>query len=418
MVIDERTKKPSDRRTLIRGIVAIYKINSNYFYEFGYFKPDNDTILLYNPQTGDSCHCISKLIHEDIMFSKKTGFYMIKPERLLARIEHAVIKGHGAFPYGINREYEAAKNLNNFKGAQKIISEDQIKFSEYLKYTFGLEFETSEGYVPQDMCFRDGLIPLRDGSITGIEYSTVVLEGNKGLNLLRQQCETLKDFTEFNKNCALHIHFGGYPINEKFIFVLYRILYYIQFDIEKLIPPYSFYTGKYKDNGKEYCAPLPFFYTFNDLYNYMSDGRTRYTGNLYQCHPDDLDHEHKWQIHSRYHNFNFVNMLFYDGAKTLELRFLRPSFNFNKILLWIYIFNAILLFAENESRKLTLADIEADEKKYSRMGLLRIFEQVYPDDLVEYLTDGVVKLKCIVKNQVENGDMIGECVRFEDKIFK
>ena len=46
------------------------------------------------------------------------------------------------------------------------------------------------GYIPQEICYRDGLIPLRDGSISGLEYSTVILKGNKGINLLQQQVET------------------------------------------------------------------------------------------------------------------------------------------------------------------------------------------------------------------------------------
>ena len=42
----------------------------------------------------------------------------------------------------------------------------------------------SKGYVPENKCFENGLIPLRDGSITGLEYSTVVLEGKQGINTL------------------------------------------------------------------------------------------------------------------------------------------------------------------------------------------------------------------------------------------
>ena len=55
MIIDERTKEPRrDRRDLTRGVVAIYEIDGNYFYEFGYFKPDNDTVMLFNAQTGET----------------------------------------------------------------------------------------------------------------------------------------------------------------------------------------------------------------------------------------------------------------------------------------------------------------------------------------------------------------------------
>ena len=416
-VINEKDKSVTDTCLVERGIVAIYKNDGSYVFEYGYFQPDSESILFYNTYAERTEICISQHISKYIMFSKKIGYYIATPQRTVERVEHMIVKGCGNYPYRIEKEYEAIKSFDIFKDRQYIDQEVNYDFAKYLKYTFGVEFETSEGYIPQNICFKDGLIPLRDGSITGIEYSTVVLKGNFGLNLLRQQCEDLRQYTEFNKNCALHIHFGGYPIDRKYIFVLYCLLYHLQNDILQMIPPYSFNTGKYKDNGKDYCAPLPFFDTFEDMYYYMSDNNTNFMGDLYQAHPSDVEHERKWNIHARYHNFNFINMLFYDSAKTLELRFLRPSFNFNKILLWIMIFNGILLYAEKEAANLTLKDIETNKNKYSRMGLLRIFENVYPDNVISYLTDGLIKLKCVVKNQINNGDRIGEYTSFEDKIF-
>lgn len=417
MVIEERTRKVVSDRKLCRGIVYIMHVDGHVFFEYGYFYPSCENILLYDERDGCTHDCISKNISDDIMFSNKTGYYIIKPQRRVDINEHRNIRGHGNYPYRINREYEAMKSFDLFKGNQKVVSPKSFPLSKYLQYTFGVEFETSEGYVPQDICYRDGLIPLRDGSISGIEYSTVVLSGEEGLNLLKQQCETLTEHCSFNKNCALHIHFGGYPINETAIFILYRLLYCIQNDIEKFIPPYSFKTSQYKDNGKDYCLPIPFFQTFAELYLYMSGGNAKYLGDLCQAHPCDIERMRKWEIHTRYHNFNFVNMMFYKTCKTLELRFLRPSFNFDKIYLWIAIFNGILQFAEKESHFYTLKDIEKNPRKYQRIGIMSILETVYDDEMLDYILDGIIKMKCIVKNQIENGDMIGENVQIEDAIF-
>ena len=109
--------------------------------------------------------------------------------------------------------------------------------------------------------------------------------------------------------------------------------------------------------------------------------------------------------------------MFYKTCKTLELRFLRPSFNFDKIYLWIAIFNGILQFAEKESQFYTLKDIEKNPRKYQRIGIMSILETVYDDEMLDYILDGIIKMKCIVKNQIENGDMIGENVQIEDAIF-
>ena len=417
-IYNERTKqKVAKDRSYIRGIVNIYKTEDGLCLEQGFFKPDSKTVMFFNKYNGCKIPCISGNLSEDMIFSKKMGYYMIKPDSRSKLIEHKYIKGHGDFPYDIPREYEAIKNLNKFQGVEYIVDNKVYELSKYLKYTFGLEFETSAGFVPQDLCYRDGLIPLRDGSISGVEYSSIVLSGNDGLNILRQECETLNEYTEFNKNCALHIHFGGYPINPVQIFALYKILYSLQPDIECLIPEYSFHTGMYKDNGKEYCAELPYFKTFNEFYSYMSCNQLRFLGDLYQAHPCDIERERKWNIQTRYHNFNFINMLFYDCAKTLELRFLRPTFNFEKIKLWIAIFNAILSFAQSDSAGLDLKTLEKEERRYSSITLMDIFYSVYPDNITDELIDGVLKLKCAKNNQAESGDPIGARVDIEDKIF-
>ena len=73
-----------------------------------------------------------------------------------------------------------------------------------------------------------------------------------------------------------------------------------------------------------------------------------YFGSFVQPHPNDLTRERKWQIPQRYHMCNFVNMFCYNVNKTIEMRFLAPTYNLEKILTWLYIFNAILIYAETK----------------------------------------------------------------------
>ena len=122
----------------------------------------------------------------------------------------------------------------------------EYTLSKYLKYTFGLEFETSMGYIPEDICFRDGLIPLRDGSISGLEYSTVVLNGNDGLSLLKQELESLKEYTAFNKECSLHIHLGGFPLDPNAIIRAQTLCRLLEKDISQLVPSLTFRSSEYE----------------------------------------------------------------------------------------------------------------------------------------------------------------------------
>lgn len=418
-VFEETTGKLCSSARLRRGIVAIYETNNELILEFGFFKRSNKNACLYDDRTGDVLDLISSDISDKIIFSTKIGYYIIKPQSANKLIEHICTKGNGSFPYNISREYAAAKNLDIFEGVQEVLNYENFDIAKYLYYSFGLEFETSAGYVPADICFRDGLIPLRDGSISGVEYSSVVLSGNSGLQLLKQECDTLKKYTVFDKNCALHIHLGGYPISPERIMYLYKLLYFIQDEIEVLLPRLSFYTSEYKDNGKDYCAKIPFFNTFSELYYYMSCNNTNFLGDLYQAHPNDINKEHKWNITTRYHNFNFVNMLFYTSPKTLELRFFRPTFNFEKILLWLAIFNGLLMYAQSESNDMSLQQVESDDLtetlKYT--SLSHILSIVYPDNIYDYIVDGISKLRAVLKNQDAVNDPIGARIDIENSIF-
>ena len=77
--------------------------------------------------------------------------------------------GREAFPYNLDKTvYNAKFEEHLFKGKQSVANRIEFKFINELPYTFGLEFETAGGYLPQHKLYELGLIPLRDGSITGI----------------------------------------------------------------------------------------------------------------------------------------------------------------------------------------------------------------------------------------------------------
>lgn len=426
-VIDESTRGfiPKDTEGYVRGVVYISKDHV----EFGWFKssPDNIVIRLRNNCFGGDLYTgISKEALPDLVWSNTTGCY-ITPYGLTERdlFKHKVIRGQGNFPYQFPRKYEAAESFHLFKDVQRVVNEEDFELSKHLNYTFGLEFETSQGYIPQEICFRDGLIPLRDGSISGIEYSTVVLEGNKGVNLLKQQLETLKKYTAFNKECALHIHMGGYPVDPISIYALYSVWYAVERDLEGrgYVPGYTFYTSKYKANNKDYCKQLPTEYCFEDLFAYLTG--KRYLGSLVQPHPADVEKRAKWNIKSRYYGLNLINMVCYKGPKTVEFRFLRPTFNFKKIALWLYILNGVLNYAKSfaeEWKKEGNCSTENMTKEIVNRrykGIRWLLEKVYSgnESLIEELNDGLDRLQLAVQAQHNNGDYCGRDTFLEDELF-
>lgn len=297
-VFDELTKRWMSSRNCTK--IVIQQLPKQII--FGYTsKPDRIVKVLMASSEGYSDYFETdlNLYKGKLLYSKRKGVYFspIHYDEDFILTEQ-LIKGSGDFPYILARKYEAVENFNAFKGKQEIKDHETLyPLAKYLKYTFGLEFETSQGYVPEDVCYRDGLIPLRDGSITGPEYSTVVLKGGEGLSLLHQQVETLKEYTDFNKECSLHIHLGGYPLNPDTIYNLYLVCKTIEPELEDILPALTFNSAEYKGNGKDYCKRLAPYGSFESMYLHLV-GR-QFFGSFTQAHPGDRERKRKWNIPTR-----------------------------------------------------------------------------------------------------------------------
>lgn len=359
-----------------------------------------------------------ELIDRDIVFSPTYGNYVICRKDSV-QLETLSL-GRGRYPYTFTREYEAVKHFDIFNDVMKKMASAKNGL-EPPKHTFGVEFETSSGYLPQEECFNTGLIPLRDGSIGACEYSTVVMKGCGGLDLLRTQAETLKKYTVFDKECALHMHLGGFPLSSKAIFVLYVICFYLERDMYyNMLPRLSFRTGEYKANGKDYCLKLPEFHSFLDLYKFFV-GRD-YGGSLSQPHPQDPDRDHKWQIHNRYYGLNLINMLCYKSPKTVEFRFLRPTFNWKKLFFWVYFFDMIVCLAETLSTKLSNKEFtyifDYVMKYMSKTNIHSIiWDYTSRTSLREFLSGMMLVNTAVIDSQTAVNDYYGKRIDIEDVII-
>lgn len=415
-VFNFTTQTYEEEENLFRTVVGI----KEGIFELGYCSVDDPNLVMC--KLGFTGLYINHVLlnentREYFKYSNYLGRYVYK--HAVSSKEYRTIftrLGRGDFPYELNKEYEAVNCFDQFNNKQELLYTHQYELSKYLKYTFGVEFETYSGYIPEHICYRDGLIPLRDGSLDGgIEYSTIVLEGNKGLNLLNQQVDTLKEYTLFNKECSLHFHFGGFPVNDKYIWSFYSIWKFLESSLNPILPNYTYNTACYKNSEKDYCKQLPSFNTFSDLYQFFTT--QKYFGNLYQPHPKDPNQRAKWNINGRYYCVNFINMLCYKNPKTIEFRLLRPTYNKHKIMFWLYVFNAILTTAERVASKCDNIDDVTKVIYKSDYSLFSILFSTYPQDIADTLINDYYTLEQVINIQSDLGDNIGMRIDVEDKLF-
>ena len=176
--------------------------------------------------------------------------------------------------------------------------------------------------------------------------------GFAGINLLANQMKELKKSCSIDRNCSVHLHLGGFPLNEDKIVNLYNLCFELQEEIGGLFPYYIYETGAYKANGKDYCKRLPGKTgTIESLYRFLADGNSDWNGSFTMSHPNDPRRDQKWNVHSRYYFVNFINMLFGANVKTVEFRVHNATTNIDKLVNWLYICMAILNYAENNKTK-------------------------------------------------------------------
>ncbi|AGO48930.1 amidoligase enzyme [Cellulophaga phage phi14:2] len=359
------------KTTLREGIVD-YDEEGNEFIS-GMFSPDisSNVQIVTNSDTGSKEICISEEIAKKGKFRERlsTGTFFdrtIKNATWFNRITKAPVS-KSSLPYESRfvSKLTEAEHTKSFKPEYNSVQLN--RFGDFLQnngITFGLEFETTAGYIPERLCYKYGLIPLRDGSIEGLEYVTIPFSGRNGLYALKEITKELSKRTKNDFTCALHLHIGGLSRTEESVLSAF-ILSCLTQDEQFLMQP-DYKRGGSKVQKQDYCAPLPVKNIFSKMpevikpenvttwfkkvFNFVSDGKSydSYKGTLdnIETHPSDPSGRSKWNIRSRYFYLNFVPLIF-GNKKTVEFRHHHITTDFDKIMNLIFNCALFVWTAEN-----------------------------------------------------------------------
>ena len=256
--------------------------------------------------------------------------------------------------------------------------------------TFGVEFETSLGRIREPDLYKYGIIPLRDGSVSGFEYTTIPY-GYSSVNLnetsnqalskdllnLKDLCSELTKRCYINSNCSMHIHIGGVRKDKLYLIAVYMLCYMIQDEMFQMFPKFKEDSPKYLGTQKNYCKKLYHLSLFdNCIFDKSSVLKENYCNNInlyfnkifkFLSNGEDigskfnrksLKHpiERKWERHGRYYWVNLVNSVF-SNSRTIEFRLHTATLNFTKTLNWILICSAIVKFADTHTKEIVSGQI-------------------------------------------------------------
>lgn len=292
-------------------------------------------------------------------------------------------------------------------------------------YTFGVEVEVINGFIPSRIRNKIGVKALKDGSLRhengeGIEYVTMPMAGAKGIEVIKLFAKELSKRCEVNNYCSVHIHFGNVRRDKIYVLSLYSLILKIQDEMQKYFP-YS-RLNTIKNDGKVYCRKLEnlglkfdgifkskseeefkegVVKEFNKIYSWLNSGKNlgeeyaeRSINRVYKTTPEGKKmfsdswlrniysvkstyhsiQGNKWDKPQRYYWVNFLN-LFFSPIHTVEFRIHEGSTNFTKMACWMIICASILKYAEDVSTCM----------KTNNITLKDILSNTCSDSLVSYI---------------------------------
>jgi hypothetical protein len=373
IVFDHRVGQYIIKNTdkLQEGVVRI-EANGNLVMGFFTREENGAIITTLEDPTGNTYVCLNKEILENTHYIENlyTGRYS---HRLFTRVEHFLNPGNVSSTLKNTLPYDSRGAMDDLMAYHKNhhkpkISKEVKLYSPILgDLTFGVEYETTKGQIPPTKCKELGLIALKDGSIVGLEYATIPLQGEKGLQTLINGIVELRKYTSYDKDCSLHFHIGNIPRTEEFFLAVWKVLCTLENPMFGLFPLYKKYNFGVK--RKHYTKPLPIVETlfqmdkvitkdniksnFGILYNYLSMGQpyssVKNDLNNVMSHPSDPHGNSKWNIRSRYHWVNLIPLLF-GNKETIEFRLHTPTYDLDKIVNYLVLCTSIINFAKNNTK--------------------------------------------------------------------
>jgi hypothetical protein len=400
---------------LQKGIISIDKESGDAI--MGYFTPNAYRNVTVVGSSGNSYLCLDpSVLPSDLFIENMSNMTFYHKSLKNASFGKRPVNNFSSNGYPMTPSYCLKHYDKDYVEKTKRLSLDSVSTGDIKtkvgalvdninNYSFGFEFETNSGKVPNYRILESGLVPLRDGSINGVEFATIPLQGKKGIALLEKACSLLEKYTTITENESLHLHIGNIPTDKKFIGYLYTVCCILEKEIYSMFPAWYKETSKFKARGKDYNMPLKRELvsadakeTFDNLAFYLSEGK-KYQG-FGNNHPNDPNGDSKWNIHSRYHWCNFIPLLF-GSNNTIEFRIHTPTRDAVKCINWLYICSAIIKYTDELSRK------NVDLATCKHLTLSKILSEVYGYRLSSYLNKYVNDRKANRVSDEANGDRVG-----------
>lgn len=432
------TRRQKDARGLLKGVIGFEKGNP----VLGYFSP--------NPYNNVDARITNlgglKAINEEILAKNgyfenvANGQWVNAKEVGSSKKSLQTIRNEMRFTdrgYNIeDNDADYQKKVEFYKNFTPHISKELKAYAQLIGDTsFGCEIEIAQGYLPYHLQARHGVVICRDGSIDGgPELVTIPLQGVKGLATLKSLSQALETRGDISIACAFHIHLGNIPTDRLFISALYLLCYKIQDELFSMFPGYKTtpngikrknynqklerqgihpLVDKSKDGVEQYVREV-----CTKLFVFLGDGKVTpdmYNNRKVRKHPE----QRKWERHARYYWANLMNM-FFSPRNTVEFRLHEGTTNFQKMVNWLFICNAIVRYAQRNAQDIISSSLT---KKITVKQVFNYYKDQFSGSeqaafLSDYLYAYFKSRKEAFEKDVTKGDLVSQWWINEDKEYR
>lgn len=365
------------RFNILPGIISVSYEKSEPYFEYGWFSSEpliNGVVYDHIKRAVMNIQNVEELRDNLFAYSIKKGCYFLKTRgsHLEQDVPNVDYRRKGYSIEENKGEFELKCEL--FKHYKPVLNKNIRNYTQLLgpDLSFGLEVETISGHLPEHMQYRAGTVICRDGSLTiagtdqiGAEYVTVPMKGTKGVANIQYLMTELQKRCEMDLKCSMHIHFGGFSTDRGYLVALYNLSYQIQDELFKMFPfyktqPEGIKSKNYNQKVTDLFKNIKYFdyknyvdTCYKKLFHFLAGGinPNRKFNRREKHHPAGS----KWNIASRYYWINFNNAIF-SKRNTIEFRLHTPTLNYMKTVIWLFMCNAIIRFAEKHEAELIKGD--------------------------------------------------------------
>lgn len=373
-------------------------------------------------------------------FSKLNNMLYLRKSFSLLKYEPVVTyfgRSFNRFPYNISEysNYEKDVITNSFAKVKVPSTNEFIMKSALLigsKYTLGVEVETSSGVFSNDDLARIKSLPLTDGSLrrpdrfdedstfTPLEAATLVIKGAAEIIKLMEGYRKVLPKIEYDNKASIHVHFGGYPLENDFIIAFYNLCRIIQ---NELFHHFPYYKTDYREAGlsKNYCQKLDNLHIINSkLYKSRTKGEfdeqmKPMINTLFKAYSEGYDLSEKYNIgntikgiirhpngdrkwnHSARYKWNNLMNYFFSPSRTLELRISPMTHVPEKIMAMCLLQYSLIEYASKNR-------VDLISKRRYRVSLNEVFD-VIPDTYVRKVMKNYFNIR---KTMSFSNDVLGE----------